>query len=269
MGLFSIHAQEKQAQIETKFYVNAALGGGISTSTTFNLLYDVDLNSSNPSITVHPVGLGNGFNAYATFGFRFYKYVAVEVSMNEFQGLPVGGDSIVNLYGTAHADAKIMGRMLSVVPAIRFDAGLEKVNPYARFGLVLGVLPYLITSYSEPNDKGNPATLLEVSNNYYGGLALGYSAAGGVTFTINDHINLFTEIQFTHATWSPSHSEITQFTVNGEDKLSTLTTYEKEVDYVLTKYLADPKNAGEPRKELRTAFPFSTFAANFGISFNF
>jgi hypothetical protein len=159
--------------------------------------------------------------------------------------------------------------MFSVTPAIVISAGLEKINPYARFGLLVGAFPTMITRYTEANDKGNPATSLEIDNHYYGGVALGYSAAGGVSFKISKLINLFTEFQFTHATWSPDHSEITKYTEYEVDKLSTLTPYEKQVDFVSTKYFADPKNSGSPRQELRMAIPFSTFAANFGVSFNF
>jgi len=265
----SVIGQEKQTQNFFRFYANVGVGGGISTSSSFNLLYDLDMNSTNPSISVHPVGLGNGFSGYATFGYRFNKYLAVDVTANEFLGLPVGGDSVVNLYGSGHAETKILGRMFSVIPAIVISAGLEKINPYARFGLLVGAFPTMLTRYSEANAKGNPATSLEITNHYYGGVALGYSATGGVSFKISKLITLFTELQFSHATWSPDHSEIIKYTVYGEDKLSTLTPYEKQVDFVRTKYLADPKNSGSPRQELRMTIPFSTFAANFGVSFNF
>jgi hypothetical protein len=265
----SVIGQDQQAQKFSRWYANLGIGGGVSTSSTFSLLYDLDMNSTNPSVSVHPVGLGNGFNGYATVGFRFSKYLAVEVGANEFVGLPVGGDSVVNLFGSGHAEAKILGRMFSIVPAIVISAGLDKINPYARFGLLVGAFPTMITRYIEENDKGNPATSLEIDNQYYGGVALGYVAAGGVSFKLSKLISVFTEVQFSHATWSPDHSEITKYTVYELDKLSTLTPYEKQVDFVSTKYFADPKNSGSPRKELRMTVPFSTFAANVGVSFNF
>lgn len=266
---FSVIGQKQQAQIGSRFYANVGLGGGISTSPTLNLLYDLDMNSTNPSISVHPVGLGNGFNFYGTFGFRFNKYLSVDLSANEFLGIPVGGDSVVDLYGSGQGEVKIAGMMFSIMPAVSISAGLERINPYARFGFLIGVLPTMFTRYSEINDKGNPATSLEIDNQYYGGVALGYVATGGVSFKISNRISVFSELRFTHATWSPNHSEIIKYTVYEEDKLSTLTPYEKQVDFVRTKYLADPKNTGEPRKELRISVPFSTFAANFGVSFNF
>lgn len=266
---FTILAQKEESQSFKKFYANIGLGGGISTSSNFSLLYDLDLNSANPSISTHPVGLGNGFNGYATFGFRINKYLAVELSANEFLGLPVGGDSVANLFGSSHGEAKVMGRMFSIVPAIVISAGLDKINPYARFGLLVGAFPTMFARYTEANDKGNPVTSLEIYNHYYGGVALGYIAAGGVCFKLSRLISVFTEVQFSHATWSPDHSEITKFTEYEVDKLSTLTPYEKQVDFVSTKYFADPKNSGSPRKELRITVPFSTFAANIGVSFNF
>lgn len=266
---YAIFAQKEDAQSFKKFYVNVGLGGGISTSSSFSLLYDYGGTSTDPTVTVHPVGLGNGFNGYATFGFRFLKHVAVEVSVNEFLGLPVGGDSTVHLLGASCSEAKILGRMFSVAPAIVINAGLDKVNPYARFGLLIGSFPTVLTKYSGENATTNPKTSLEIWNHYYGGLALGYVAAGGVSFKISNLISLYAELQFTHATWSPSHSEIIKYMVDGVDKLSTLSPYEKQVDFVFTKSLNEPKDYSQPRQELRITMPFSTLAGNFGVTFKF
>jgi hypothetical protein len=262
-------AQKGDPHSFNKFYVNVGIGGGVSTSSSFNMLYDYDGKSTPPTVNVHPVGFGNGFNGYATFGYRFIKYLAVEVSVNEFLGIPVSGDSVVNILGASQSDVKIGGRLLSVIPAIVISAGLEKINPYARFGLLIGAIPSVISKYSNGNATTNPATSLEIYNHYYGGVALGYAAAGGATFKITKLINLFAELQFTHATWSPDHSEITQYTVNGQDKLPTLSTYEKQVDYVFKKAISGTLDLSQPRQELKETMPFSTFAINAGITFNF
>lgn len=256
-------AQKTETQGSKKFYINLGLGGGISTSSNFGMLYDYD----GSTITVHPVGLGNGFNGYASFGYKFLKYVSVEISVNEFLGLAAGGDSVSHLLGSSTADAKIAGKMFSVVPAIVISAGLEKVNPYARFGLLIGAAPSVMTKYSQTNVSTNPQQDMEIWNHYYGGVALGYAAAGGVTFNISNLINIFTELQFTHATWSPNHSEITKYTVNDVDKLSTLSTYEKQVDFVNSMTLNGPFDQDQPRQELRITMPFSTLAVNVGITF--
>jgi hypothetical protein len=269
MCTFAAIAQKEEVQSFKKFYVNVGLGGGISASSSFSMLYDYGGTSTDPTISIHPVGLGNGFNGLAAFGYRFNKYVGVEVSVNEFLGVPVSGDSTVNLLGASHAEVNIAGRMFSVIPAIVISAGLEKVNPYARFGLLIGALPTVYTKYNNDNVTTNPSTSEEVWNHYYGGVALGYAAAGGVSFKISKLINLFTELQFTHATWSPDHSEITKFTFTGVDKLSTLTTWDKKVDFVETRSINEPYDMSQPRKELRVTMPFSTIAINVGVTFKF
>ncbi len=264
---YTLTAQKEEQRNFNRFYINLGLGGGVSTSSSFSLLYDYGGTATDPTISVHPVGLGNGFNGSAAFGFRFSRYAAVEVSVNEFLGLPVGGDSSVNLLGASTAEVKILGRMFSVVPAIVFTAGLEKINPYARFGLLIGTFPTVLTKYANENPTTNPSSRLEIWNHYYGGVALGYAAAGGVSFHISARINLFAELQFTHATWSPSHGEITKYVVDGVDKLSTLSPYEKQVDFVFEKSLYEPKDYSQPRQELRMTMPFSTMAMNFGVTF--
>lgn len=262
-----VMAQNEQEKGPKKFYIRIGLGGGVSTSSSFDLLYDFSTSGSSKSVSVHPVGIGNGFNGSAAFGYMFSKYLGVEVSVSEFLGLPTEGDSVVHLMGASQASVRIRGYMLSVTPAVVISAGLEKINPYARFGLLVGALPVITTKYLEENNTTNPTTSKEITNKYYGGVSLGYSAAGGVTFNLSRLISFFVELQFSHSTWSPDRSEVTAYTVNGEDKLSTLLPYQKQVNFVDKKYITGTVDMSQPREELRKTIPFSTAALNFGVIF--
>jgi long-subunit fatty acid transport protein len=263
----SLAAQKETDQKPQKWYIRIALGGGVSTSSSFDLLYDYDNSGGSKSVSVHPVGIGNGFCAAVGFGYWFSKYVGVEVAVNHFLGLPVEGDSVVHLMGATQANVKVAGSLLSVIPSVVISAGLDKINPYARFGLLVGVWPRITTQYTQENSTVNPPTSLTINNQYYGGLSLGYQAAGGVTFSMSKLISLFAELQFSHSTWSPSYSEITKYDVNGEDKLSTLLPYQKQVNFVDKKYITGTVDMSQPKEELRKTIPFSTAAIMFGIKF--
>lgn len=270
----SVVAQESQVQkpkktSRQKFYVGIGIGGGVSTASSFDMLYKYKGNGSSSTISVVPVGLGNGFNGSISFGYWFNKYLAVELAVSEFMGLPTKGDSVVHLIGAGTATVKVRGGMLSVIPAIVISAGLEKINPYARFGLQVGVLPNMITKYNESNGSTNPPLSKELYNSYYGGVALGYTAAGGVNFNFTKLLTFWVELQFAHSTWSPSYSQIIKYTVNGEDKLSSLTTYQKEANFVWEKNLNGIIDESQPRQELRKTYPFSTASINLGIKFRF
>ncbi|MCX6280438.1 MAG: outer membrane beta-barrel protein [Bacteroidetes bacterium] len=258
------HPQKKNPQ---KFYIGLGLGGGISTASSFDLLYKYSGNASNQTVSVVPVGLGNGFNGSLSFGYWFNKYLGAEIAVSEFLGVATKGDSVVHLIGASKATVKIRGGLLSVIPSILISAGLEKVNPYARFGLLIGVLPNLVSKYNQDNSTTNPPENKQIYNDYYGGVALGYTAAGGVNFKLNDLILFYVELQFSHSTWSPSHSQIVKYTVNGEDRLAELTTWQKEADFVWEKNVSGTIDMTQPRQELRKTIPFSTASINIGIKF--
>ena len=260
-------AQQEQSSKPQKFYIRIGLGGGVSTSSSFDLLYDYKTDGNDKTIGVHPVGFGNGFNGSVAFGYWFSKYAGVELSVNEFLGLPITGDSVVHLMGATKATASVAGTLLSVVPSIVISAGLEKINPYARFGLLVGVLPGITSQYKDENSTTNPPANKTITNQYYGGVSLGYVAAGGVTFNISKLLNIFVELQFSHSTWSPDHSKVVTYEINGEDKLPTLLPYQKDVDFVAEKYIIGTIDMSQPRQELRKTIPFSTAAVNFGVTF--
>jgi len=259
--------QDPQKKSRQKLYIQIGLGGGISTASSFDMLYKYSGDMANSTVSVVPVGLGNGFNGSLAVGYWFCKYAAVELAVSEFLGLPTQGDSVIHLIGASKATAKVRGSMLSVIPAIVISAGLEKINPYARFGLQIGVLPYMISKYTQDNSSTNPPMSKEIYNDYYGGVALGYTAAGGVSFNFTKLLSFFVEIQFVHSTWSPNHSQIVKYTVNGEDRLSELTTWQKQADFVWEKNVNGTIDVNQPRQELRSTYPFSTVSLNLGLKF--
>ncbi len=261
MGWNLTHAQ--------KFYARVGVGGGISTSASLDLIYKYETDGTSSYLSIVPVGIGNGVNGNLSFGYLFNKYLGVDLTVNGFMGFPTGSDSVSSLLGSSRSEVKIAGDLISFIPGIVITAGLEKVNPYARFGVLIGAFPMLFQRYKMENPTVNPAQSAELTNSFYGGVALGYSATGGCDFSLNKLINLFVELSFSHATWSPNYSEVIEYTVNGEDRLSTLTTYQKKTEYVdKIKFDVNP-SLDSPREALRETYPFSTFAVNFGVKFKF
>ena len=104
---------------------------------------------------------------------------------------------------------------------------------------------------------------------YLGGISLGYAASGGVNININKLITLFVEVSFMHSTWSPSYSEVTEFSIDGVDKLSTLTEKQKKTEYYISLDLNEQIPTTSPNKALRQSIPFSTAGTMFGVKFTF
>ncbi len=255
MGWNLTHAQ--------KFYARVGVGGGISTSASLDLIYKYETDGTSSYLSIVPVGIGNGVNGNLSFGYLFNKYLGVDLTVNGFMGFPTGSDSVSSLLGSSRSEVKIAGDLISFIPGIVY-AGLE-----GNLMLVGGCRASHRFNYKMENPTVNPAQSAELTNSFYGGVALGYSATGGCDFSLNKLINLFVELSFSHATWSPNYSEVIEYTVNGEDRLSTLTTYQKKTEYVdKIKFDVNP-SLDSPREALRETYPFSTFAVNFGVKFKF
>jgi hypothetical protein len=154
--------------------------------------------------------------------------------------------------------------MFQVIPSVVLDLGLDKIDPYARFGLSIGAYP--LVKYKETQVRNN--ITYEYQGKYTGSIPLGYSAAVGVKFNLNDNFSLFGEFDCNGINYSPKKYKITKYTENGVDRLSTLTVRQQETDYVKN-YDAKQTSAGSPKQELKITFPFSNFEINIGAVYRF
>jgi len=81
--------------------------------------------------------------------------------------------------------------VFQVIPAVVIRTGMEKFDPYARFGFSIGA--YNAIYEKETKTVGN--IIYESAGRYYGGVPLGYSVAGGVEWNVCSHFNVYGEIQ--------------------------------------------------------------------------
>ncbi|MCK9219460.1 MAG: porin family protein [Bacteroidales bacterium] len=252
-----------------KFYGRVGVGLAGGTSSSLDMLYNYTNDGTSQKISVVPVDLGSGFTGSLAFGYMLNKYVGFEFGLSQFLGFPNSGDSTVSVPGGTSATAKIAGSMLSFVPSVVITAGLEKVNPYARFGMVIGVMPRMFYKYDATQASVYPAQQVEVIQKLYGSVALGYTASLGVDFNINKLISLYAEASFVGCTWSPRYSELTKYDLNGVDQLSSLNTKQKETEFFTTIDLNEQIPDTSPDKELRQTYPFDNAGVNIGIRFKF
>lgn len=156
--------------------------------------------------------------------------------------------------------------MFSFVPEIIFTPGNNKLNPYAKFGLIIGS-----GTYETKNDwvgsfgKGNMTKL------YNGGFALGLNATLGTNYKIYKHVSLFVEINSTNLSYAPTKSEITEYKVDGIDNLSNLPNSVKFTEYVesYTMESKAPYDKNVAGKDLIKSYPFSSVGFNIGVQYHF
>jgi hypothetical protein len=216
------------------------------------------------------MGLGSGFNGTLAFGYMVSDNIGLELGVNEFFGL-TKKTKYENANGTNTEERKISGKMLQIVPAIIITPALEKLNPYARIGMIVGVLPSFVQKYNTTYNtipELKAISVEEYKEKNYGGIAVGFTAAAGATLAMGDKISIFGELIFNGITYSPTKGKVKEWTIDGVDRLATATTREKE--WTFEKKLDDNENIPDsnPDKYPKTSLNFSNVELNIGIKLN-
>lgn len=245
------------------------MGLSLGTSYTLDLLYKYTEDANGRTLRVEPVDLGSGFSGTAAFGIMPGRYVGFELAISDFNGFINRGDSTVKLFGGTNAEASIKANVLSLIPSVVITAGLDKINPYARLGISIGVLPAMYYRYESYQPTTNPPKDIEAVERYSAGVALGFQATGGVTFRLGKVIGLFIEMNFTGISYAPKKSELIRYSLNGEDQLPTMNTKQRETLYFSKLNLDEEIPDTSPDKKLLESFSLNSLGACFGVVFRF
>jgi hypothetical protein len=257
-----------------KTYLRLGVGGGVGLKQFMGYDWvDETETETTDDIVVKSMGLGGGFNANLAFGFMLSDNIGLELGINEGISLPKKSKyTYTNDNSNATEEWKISGMMLQVVPAIVITPALEKVNPYARIGMIIGVLPTgkeKFTGTYTGNENLKATHTAEYTTKVSGGIALGYSVAGGVSFNLGEKLAFYGELVFNGLTWAPSKGKYTAYTEDGIDRLPSMTTKEKEWTFEKKFDAAEEIPDGSPDKMPKNSVNLSNAGINIGIKFRF
>ncbi len=207
--------------------------------------------------------LGKGLVFEGAVGYLFNKNIGVELGVSYLLGTKTQTNQ--TLYGSRRNNS-LSANMLRINPSFVVSCGFEKINPYAKLGLIIGFGKIF---YEDDYTSAGGSVVSEIME-LSGGIALGLNAGAGIMYHLNEKLSLFGEINMVNLSYSPSRGELTKSTINGTDRLPDLTIAEKEVDFV-DSYTTDtntPYTHTEPREELKESFPFGSAGLNVGIKIN-
>ena len=218
---FTIQAQN--------FYLRWGLGCAVSTSANISTDYTYNMNGSDVQKSVAKKGgYGSGLPLVMAAGYQLSKYAGFELGIDYFYGFSYKSVSTFPTYTT---ETKRHGQMLSLVPAVVVFFPLNnKITPYARLGLKLGILNRVTTSYNRT--AGTNVYPQDWEARDYGGVAVGVQAACGAELKLNTNLALFGEIQVDGISYAPKHGEYTAYTLNGVDKMGDMTVNDKQWNYI-------------------------------------
>jgi opacity protein-like surface antigen len=258
-----------------KYYARLGIGAGFGLSYYSSQSVNRTIIGNTSDVIESKSGsLGSGLNINLAGGYMFSKYIGVELGFNEFIGFGVKTKYSLTQTGYEQQfDDKYKGMSFQIIPALVLTPGFEKINPYARFGLIIGVVNS--TNYSYTNTKtGNPefkaATTVE---NYkekdFGGVALGFAAAIGAEYNLTEMISLYAEVNLNGVNYSPRKGKVLEWTQDGVDQMPLMTTKDKEWEYVKT--LDDKVSipSGSPNQFLKETALLTNVGISIGVKFKF
>lgn len=256
-----------------KIYLRLGLGGGVGLKQYEGFMWaNETITSTTHDEEYKSLGFGGGLNVNLAGGFMLSDNIGIELGVNEFIGLNKTTKVSDTRAGFEESrEVKVSGMMLQLVPAIVITPKLEKLNPYARLGMIIGILPSFTEKISStqtvtPVSKATLATTqIEYKEKNNGGIALGFTAAAGVDMNLSDNLSLFGELVYNGITYAPTKGKVKTWTVNGVDQIATAVTRDKEWTYEkkIDTDAAIPDGSADKRE--KQSFNFSNVLINIGI----
>jgi opacity protein-like surface antigen len=208
--------------------------------------------------------LGKGITCEGVVGYMFNKNIGAELSGSYLMGAKTNTKQ--TLYGSVRNNS-LSAKMWRINPSIVIASGFEKINPYAKLGLIIGFGNIM---YEDDFTTAGGIVIIEKME-LNGGTALGLTAGAGVIYNISTSFALFGEITMVNLSYSPTIGILTESNIDGTDRLLDMSTGEKEVDFVdsFTTETNAPYSHEVPRQELKESIPFGSVGANIGLRINF
>jgi hypothetical protein len=255
-------------------YVRAGLGAAICTSPQYGYQdTKITVGGNQNTTEMKKAGQGDGLPIFVAAGHYFGENFGVELGIDYFQGF---NHKVADNDNGSITTQKIHATMLSIVPALVMKINLDKITPYARLGIMIGVLNsgILVQKMSGTSSDATKAfnyngAGADYTAKDYGGIAIGAQAAVGAEYHLSDLLSLFGEVNLDAISWAPKKGKLTKYSEGGVDKLGTLTTkqkswvYEKKIDY--TQNIPD----SEPDKWLKGNYSLANVGLVVGVKINF
>ncbi len=269
----NVNAQESQTPADSKgLYFKTNIGYNFATGGSQHGEYETPLaakpipfwniteTSGDDQYEIVDVNLGKGLNFGATVGYMFNDRFGTELEVDYLMGSKTEAKQ-TELSGV-YSTQKLYSRMLQIKPTFVLSGGYSTINPYAKFGAIIGS-GKVIEEYVEYDGS----SLFDAEIEAKGGIALGFHAGLGMSFGLTPHLSLFGELNLNNLNYAPKEGEVTKYTENGVDKLYTLNTINKEYEYVDNSTF-NSSNPDQPMKAPKTSYNYNTLGINIGVKYS-
>jgi hypothetical protein len=258
-----------------KYYARLGVGVGLGLSYYTDQNVDRTINSNISDVSESKSGsIGTGLNINLAGGWMLSKYFGVELGLSEFIGF--GVKTKYNMTQTGYQqqfDDKYKGMSFQIIPALVVTPGLEKLNPYGRFGLIIGVVNSTNYSYTytQTGNLGGKATtgVEKYKDKDHGGVAIGFAAAIGADYNLSEKLSLYAEINMNGLNYSPKKGKVVEWTLDGVDQMPSASKKDLEWEYVkkLDDQVSIPSTS--PDQYLKETALLTNVGISVGLKFRF
>jgi len=260
------------------FKLNPSYSFGMKDQT---LSYDYSLRYSAAANTIVEeysnvrTSLGKGYMGSFAIGFKHSENVSSEYTFSYLSGKPSSFSETVHYYSGDEAYVTtVKANVMSLTPTLVFSATEKDWTPYLAAGLSINRITVKEnTEFSSYFINGNTVIDAEYKGNY----SIGFTTKIGIINKINDLFSVFGEFTYAHLNFSPTTKEVTSYTINKQDSLSTLKAYEIYTEYeneISIMYedngsgFEEKRNMNKPREARKFNMPLSYFSFSIGVKMN-
>ena len=149
-----------------------------------------EINQSDNTSTNITYSLGSGFHGSISASYMLGEHIGAGLGLAYVTGSKA--EYRRNLIGSnGYGTTTLKGSMMSIMPNIILSANSTGINPYGRFGVVLGSAQ---ATNSEITTGGSGTTSGPYELKYSGNMAIGWYVGFGAQYSISDKIMLNAEL---------------------------------------------------------------------------
>jgi len=257
-----------------QFYIKAGLGyaipqsaqtfdgtgqgyNGSQTYTTYTTVY-----------SVKPASFTAGLHGILGIGYMFSDHVGVQLdgdaglSMKKYT-FSLDNVSVSNVPSNVNIEQRTKGPFI-VIPSLVLQTGGENLKLYTRFGVALPLSTKIVQDQVLSNLPGTGAVevddfTIKIKNSF----SLGFSAAAGVKYKLNDKMSVWGEISMLSLSVYAKEADVTSVTSNGRSyPLSQVS------GPLVVKYSKNTSVDSNGTTAPTYSQPFSNVGLHVGISFS-
>ncbi len=211
--------------------------------------------------------LSSGYHPQITIGYFLSKYAAFEISTGYHFGSKQTVDNQVYTIAATYTQSSEQSINYGFIdPCFVINPGFEKWNPYLGLGAHIGYSNVL----TEEITNSNSEYLRRYTSS--GGAQFGIFGKLGVNYKLNSNWQLFSELSFSNASWSPDKKHLNA----AKNDAGTDVYDSQKLHDVLIEYKEDYTHGNpgipdmtKPQKKLKYSLPMDFVSFGIGISYVF